>query len=145
MISSILVVCVGNICRSPTAAKILKNNFHKLRIESSGIGAVVGSPASKKTQDIAMKNGINLDGHIARQFSNTLASEFDLILALETEHLKHIYKVAPEIRGKAMLLGHWLEEKNIPDPHGKSLDFHAAIFKKISEACESWIIRVEKK
>ena len=145
MISSILVVCIGNICRSPTAAKILQQNLQEINIESAGLAAVVGNSANAKSQQIASNKGINLDGHIAQQFDNKLAARFDLILALETPHLENIFNIAPETRGKAMLLGHWENKKEIPDPYGKSIEFHASVFEQIYKACGEWTSRLQSK
>ena len=145
MISSILVVCVGNICRSPTAAKILQQNLQKISIESAGLAAVVGSSANAKSKLIANDNGINLDGHIAQQFNDKLAARFDLILTLESIHLENIFNIAPETRGKTMLLGHWENKKEIPDPYGKSIEFHASVFDLINNACITWANRLQSK
>jgi len=145
MISSLLVICVGNICRSPTAAKILQQSLMNINVESAGLSALVGRNASTKSQKIAVQNGINLDGHTARQFDNSLAAQFDLLLALESNHLENIFNIAPEARGKAMLLGHWENKKEIPDPYGKSIEFHASVFEQIHQSSISWINRLQTK
>ncbi|MDA8893874.1 low molecular weight phosphotyrosine protein phosphatase [Amylibacter sp.] len=142
MIASILIVCVGNICRSPTAAKILGHSLQNVNVESAGLGAMVGSNANEISHEIATNNGFNLDGHVARQLDTTIAAKFDLILTLELEHQKYVFDIAPEARGKTMLLGHWMDQKDIPDPYGKSIEFHESVYDQISKACNAWVIRL---
>lgn len=142
MISSVLVVCVGNICRSPIGERMLAQTLPALSVESAGINAVVGNPASQHSVDIAAENGISLDGHVSRQFTSEIAADFDLILALEKGHMKVIAEQAPEARGKTMLFGHWMDGKDIPDPYGKSREYYLAVFEQIREASEGWVAKL---
>ncbi|MCP6135343.1 protein tyrosine phosphatase, partial [Klebsiella pneumoniae] len=71
------------------------------------------------------------EGHKARQFTSSLARNYDLILVMEREHLDKISKIAPEARGKTMLFGHWLGQKEIPDPYRKSEEAFALVFQLI--------------
>ncbi|MCP6623625.1 protein tyrosine phosphatase, partial [Klebsiella pneumoniae] len=69
---------------------------------------------------ISTKHGISLDGHLGRQLTPSLARKYDLILVMEKGHIEQISKIAPEARGKTMLFGHWLDQREIPDPYRKS-------------------------
>jgi len=137
-INSVLVVCVGNICRSPVGAALLARSCPDLRVESAGIGALEGHGADKTSAEIAAEAGLNLDSHIARQFTAEIASEFDLILGLEKGHLRVINSKAPASSGKTLLFGQWLNQSDIADPYRKSREFHALVFDEISKAAESW-------
>lgn len=139
MISSVLVVCVGNVCRSPVGERLLAAACPDLRFGSAGIGALTGHGPDESSTEIAAENGISLEGHIARQFTSAIAADYDLILALELGHMKVIAQQAPEVAGKAMLLGHWLGNKEIADPYCKSREFHLAVFEQLREATESWV------
>ncbi|VDZ89757.1 tyrosine phosphatase [Lelliottia amnigena] len=67
MFNKILVVCVGNICRSPTAERLLKNYQPNLIVESAGLGALVGKGADERATNVAQEHDLSLDGHVARQ------------------------------------------------------------------------------
>jgi Protein-tyrosine-phosphatase len=69
MFNKILVVCVGNICRSPTGERLLKSYLPSLHVESAGLGALVGKGADDSAADIAALHNISLEGHCARQLS----------------------------------------------------------------------------
>lgn len=61
MFDSILVVCVGNICRSPTGERLLKRHLPEKEIASAGIGALVGKTADKSAISIAEKHQLSLE------------------------------------------------------------------------------------
>jgi len=145
MIKSVLVVCVGNICRSPTGERILAASCPSLRVESAGIAALEGHPADKTMSEVAAQNGVSLDGHIARQFTAELAAEFDLILALEKGHIRVINEKAPAVSGKTMLLGQWLTAQEIADPYRKSTEFHSLVYEQVAKACAAWASKLEPK
>lgn len=122
MFNSILVLCTGNICRSPIAERILRDFFPEKEIDSAGLGALVGKPADASAINVAEKNGISLQGHKGRQFTAEMGRRYQLILVMERMHLEQVSNIAPELRGKTMLLGHWNGNKDIPDPYKKSED-----------------------
>ena len=64
---NILVVCVGNICRSPMAEALLKQRFPNKNIDSAGVGALVGHPADPAALEIMTKQGIDITSHVAKQ------------------------------------------------------------------------------
>ncbi|MBD7851404.1 protein tyrosine phosphatase [Klebsiella pneumoniae] len=113
MFNSILVLCTGNICRSPIAERILRDFFPEKEIDSAGLGALVGKPADASAINVAEKNGISLQGHKGRQFTAEMGRRYQLILVMERMHLEQVSNIAPELRGKTMLLGHWNGNKDI--------------------------------
>ncbi len=145
MITSILVVCVGNICRSPVGAGLLAKACPDIRVESAGIAALSGHGADETAAGLALAAGVDLRGHVARQFSADLAAEFDLILALEKGHIRVINEQAPAASGKTMLFGQWVSPPDIADPYRKSRDFHALVFKQITEAAKAWVSKLGAK
>ena len=138
MINSILVVCVGNICRSPLGERMLAAACPNLRIDSAGIAALVDHAADDDVVEIATAHGVDMEGHHARQFSHDLAQDYDLILAMEKGHLRVIADMAPTLSGKSMLFGQWITPQDIPDPYRRSKEFHRATFEKIREASDCW-------
>jgi len=117
---------------------MLAKSCPALHIESAGIAALEGHSADKAMVKISVENGLNLDGHIARQFTAEMASKFDLILALEKGHIRVITEKAPAASGKTMLLGQWLSMPEIADPYRKSPEFFQLVFNQITDACNTW-------
>ncbi|MEI6993286.1 protein tyrosine phosphatase, partial [Klebsiella pneumoniae] len=99
MFNSILVLCTGNICRSPIAERILRDFFPEKEIDSAGLGALVGKPADASAINVAEKNGISLQGHKGRQFTAEMGRRYQLILVMERMHLEQVSNIAPELRG----------------------------------------------
>lgn len=138
MFDSILVVCTGNICRSPIGERFLRNLLPGKKIDSAGTGALVGHGADSGAVNIADKHGLSLEGHIGRQFTSSIGRQYDLILVMEKTHLEEIGRIAPEARGKTMLFGHWLSYREIPDPYRKSEEAFASVYQLIEQAGRLW-------
>lgn len=146
MFNHILVVCVGNICRSPMAEYLLR---HKLRtegiiVESAGIGALVGKPADPTALEILAEQGIDASDHNARQATEEMLGQADLILAMESKHLQRLHSMAPQIRGRAFLLGKWEQDKPVPDPYRQQRPAFEHAFKLIDHATTSWLKYLDK-
>ncbi|MNZ75952.1 Low molecular weight protein-tyrosine-phosphatase etp [compost metagenome] len=86
MIHSILVVCTGNICRSPIGERLLRQQMPGLTVASAGVSGLVGHSADARAQEVAALHGISLEGHIAQKLSPELMRAYDLILAMEAVH-----------------------------------------------------------
>ncbi|AZK58390.1 protein tyrosine phosphatase [Klebsiella pneumoniae] len=142
MFNSILVLCTGNICRSPIAERILRDFFPEKEIDSAGLGALVGKPADASAINVAEKKGISLQGHKGRQFTAEMGRRYQLILVMERMHLEQVSNIAPELRGKTMLLGHWNGNKDIPDPYKKSDEAFDSVYKLIEQSCKCWISKI---
>lgn len=138
MFNKILVVCVGNICRSPSGEYLFKKLLPNKEIASAGIGALVGKPADSMATEVAKEKGVSLEGHIAQQLNSQLCSEYDLILVMEKGHIEAVTKIAPEARGKTMLFGQWIGQKDIPDPYRQSREAFDHAYSLIEEAGKAW-------
>ncbi len=138
MFDTILVVCTGNICRSPIGERFLRQVLPNKKIDSAGTSALVEHSADDSAIRIAEKHGISLEGHKGQQFTSKLARQYDLILVMEKCHLEQIGRSAPEVRGKTMLFGQWLNQKEIPDPYRKSDEAFASVYELIEQAGLLW-------
>ena len=144
MFDSILVVCTGNICRSPIGERYLRRAMPDKKIDSAGTGALIDHSANESAIKIAAQHDISLEGHKARQFTSTMARQYDLILAMDKSHIEQIGKIAPEVRGKTMLYAHWLNQRDIPDPYRKSDEAFASVYKLIELSSQLWIEKLNK-
>lgn len=138
MFNKILVVCVGNICRSPTGERLLKHYQPALTVESAGLGALVGKGADATATSVAQDNQLSLAGHSARQLTGQMCREYDLILVMEKRHIAALCEIAPEMRGKVMLFGHWDGELEIPDPYRKSREAFEAVYTLLDRSARQW-------
>ena len=138
MFNKILVVCVGNICRSPTAEYLFKSLLSDKEIASAGVGALVGKPADKTAFSVANEHGVDMSEHTAQQLTSELCREFDLILVMEQGHINAVTNIAPEARGKTMLLSQWLDKQDIPDPYRQSKEAFDYAFDLIERSVRAW-------
>lgn len=144
MFDSILVICTGNICRSPIAERILRELLPEKKIDSAGTGALVDKPADQSAKEVASKYGISLDNHKGRQFTPQIGRQYDLILVMEKSHIEAIGRIAPEVRGKTMLLGHWMMQREIPDPYRQGLEAFDFVYHLIDQASQSWVEKLNR-
>ncbi|WP_305000073.1 low molecular weight protein-tyrosine-phosphatase [Rahnella sikkimica] len=142
MFDSILIVCTGNICRSPIAERLLRQILPDRKIDSAGVSALVDNPADPSAVAVAQKHNLVLDGHRATQFTSALGRQYDLILVMEKSHQEQISRFSPEARGKIMLLGHWVGKREIPDPYRKSQEAFESVYRLIDQACRSWLLKL---
>lgn len=141
MIKSILVVCVGNICRSPTAEALLKAKLAEkgIIVSSAGLGALVDKPVDATATEVMAAAGYDLSEHKARQLTPSMLREADLILAMEARHIQSIHAMAPESRGKTLLIGKWLESCEVPDPYRQQLPAFEHVFRILDKATSAWL------
>lgn len=142
MVNNILIVCIGNICRSPTAEYVLKARLvdkPKISVSSAGLGALVDKPADTTALDIMTEQGIDASEHRARQVTPDMLVQSDIILAMEQSHLDRLHKIAPQIRGRAFLLGKWLGDKPIPDPYRQQRPAFEHAWQLIDQATAAWL------
>lgn len=145
---SILVVCVGNICRSPLGERLLSAKIADLGLEisvtSAGIAALEGHGADEDATAVAMAHNVSLDGHVARQFTHEIGTAHSLILVMEAGHKREIVKTAPDLSGRIMLFDQWVGAKGIPDPYQRSITFHEEVFAQVEKAANAWVDKLEK-
>ncbi|HLV29471.1 MAG TPA: low molecular weight protein-tyrosine-phosphatase [Burkholderiaceae bacterium] len=142
---TILVVCVGNICRSPVAAALLKAQFPEKNVFSAGIAALEGAGADATAQDIASRHGIDLSGHRAQQLSGWMCEQADLILVMETGHQRLLERKYPSARGKIFCLGRYGDDGpfEIEDPYRQGLAAFEKAHTLIDRGIRHWVHRIE--
>ncbi|MEZ4713792.1 MAG: hypothetical protein R3A44_41775 [Caldilineaceae bacterium] len=123
---TILVVCTGNICRSPLVAGLLTryietaNLAGQLVVKSAGTGASPGMGASGHSVTVLARKGIDISDHSAQRLTYDLIQEADLILVMEEAHRSHIFYQSPENLDKVLLLSELAGlQGDIADPIGQ--------------------------
>jgi protein-tyrosine phosphatase len=141
-------VCMGNICRSPTAEAVMRHRLAEaglgdaVEVESAGTGSWhVGDPPDARAAAEARARGIAMEG-VARQFRARDFDRFDLVLAMDHENARHLRRIAPDERAAAKV---WLLREfdpasdggdlAVPDPYYGGADGFATVFAQVDAAC----------
>lgn len=117
----ILMVCLGNICRSPLAQGVLQHLAGRKglawTVDSAGTGNWhVGNPPDRRTIAIAKQYGVDISGQRAQQFVSRYFDEYDHILVMDRENLRNVMAKAntAEQRARVQL---FLPDDEVPDPY----------------------------
>lgn len=140
MFKNILFVCVGNICRSPSAEVMLRGVVESagIQVSSAGLGALVGHGIDRTAQALLLEQGLDGSAHAARQISSEILAQADLVLTMERKHVRRIAEIAPEASGKTFLLGKWQDEREVPDPYRQQRPAFEHVYRLMAEGVESW-------
>ena len=147
----ILMVCLGNICRSPLAEGILwsKGKHLNLKVDSAGTAAYhVGKQADIRSIDIAEKYDIDLKKQRARQFSRADFDEFDVIYAMDTNNYAHLISLASSEteRNKIIMILNEINPnsyQSVPDPYYGGKNGFQEVYNMLDKACEKIIENIE--
>jgi protein-tyrosine phosphatase len=139
---NILVVCVGNICRSPIAEALLKDRFPQKHIDSAGLGALVGNPVDPKSQQVMMPYNIDMSDHVAKQIDENLVMKADLIFTMSDSQTKWIEERWPHCRGKTFKIGHW-NNKDIADPYQHDIALFESARQDIVSSLDTWADKIK--
>ncbi len=136
----LLFVCTGNICRSPTAEAVMRKLVDdaglggEFAIDSAGTGSWhLGEPPQPLASVVAAKHGYTLGGNARRVVAGDF-DDFDIVLALDRTHLRHLRDMTLDLesRLKVRML---LDDEDVPDPYGgPEADFEAS-FEVIERGC----------
>lgn len=120
MFDRILVVCVGNVCRSPMAEALLRSRLGALglraHVESAGLAALVGRPADPLAQTILGERGLDLSAHRARQLLPAHVTAANLVLVMDAAQQRAVEALEPCARGRVHRIGRF-GGFEIPDPY----------------------------
>ncbi|MFT6065096.1 MAG: protein-tyrosine phosphatase [Paraglaciecola sp.] len=140
----VLMVCLGNICRSPLAEGILQSKIKKdaVFVDSAGTAAYhIGNLPDKRSIEVAHKYGIDITHQRARKFTVKDFDTFDVIYAMDESNYQNILILArDEVDTKKvkMILNETHPHKNVsvPDPYYDGRQGFENVFKMLGEACE---------
>ena len=142
MFERILILCTGNICRSPMAEALLLQRMHAagrtVEVRSAGVGTLRNYPADEPARDLMQARGLDISPHRAQQATPELARWADLILVMESQQRDTVFDIDPTARGKTYLLGHWIGQE-VQDPYKQSDDVYTRALSLIEEGLDSWM------
>lgn len=149
-VKSVLVVCKGNICRSPLAEAYLKQGFaqcgQNVAVCSAGLETSLGKPAHNFAQLVGRSAGIPLDDHVTKPLLKEHVEHADLIVAMEHAHYHRLQKLYPTCRGKIFLLRQFGDRYGthntaveIADPYSGTLGEFQECFSIIRRSCDHLI------
>lgn len=129
----VLLVCTGNICRSPLAEALLRRALAErgegaadIEVTSAGTGAWDGAPASEGAYLVGLERGLDLSGHRARLLTRELVEQADLILTMARHHRARVDEVGGE--GRVFVFGEYAgregDAAEVSDPFGGDLEVY---------------------
>jgi protein-tyrosine phosphatase len=142
---TILMVCLGNICRSPLAEEILRSKLPEkdFIVDSAGTGDYhIGRPPDQRSIAIAKEKGLDITSQKARQFTAEDFKDFDLIYVMDQSNYTNVLRLAPneEAKQKVNLILNELfpgENVDVPDPYFGLENGFALVYDMLDEACDS--------
>jgi protein-tyrosine phosphatase len=142
MIRRVLVVCIGNICRSPMAEGLIRQAVPGVQISSAGLSsAMVGHGADPIAVEIMAGIGVDISAHRARMLTDAIARETDLILVMDDQQKHQLETQYPYVRGKVFKLGE-AARQDIPDPYRQDPEVFRAVFSLIDDGVNEWVKRI---
>lgn len=138
VVEHVLTVCAGNICRSPAALYLLRQQRPELHITSAGLAALVGHPISPSVAQLLAERGIDSSDHRAQPLTEVQVRQAQLILVAELRHKQHIERLYPYARGKVFRICE-AQHTDVPDPHRQPLAFHQHSLALTEQGVNAWV------
>ncbi|UCH38971.1 MAG: low molecular weight phosphotyrosine protein phosphatase [Gammaproteobacteria bacterium] len=150
----VLFVCMGNICRSPTAHGVFQTLVdqqglrQRIRVDSAGTHSYhIGSSPDPRSQATAFRRGIDLSGLRARRFESADFFEFDYLLAMDNNNLADMLAIKPDdagARAELMLVySERFKQREIPDPYFGDDGFDL-VFDMIDDAARGLLQQIRR-
>lgn len=144
----ILMVCLGNICRSPLAEGILKHQVAAAgldwSVDSAGTGAYhIGELPDPRSQEVAKVHGLDITDQSARQFVSQDFDRFDHILVMDSSNYQNVLKLArnAEDKAKVELIMNYAEKgmnTAVPDPYWDDDGFEK-VYQMLRRSCKAFV------
>lgn len=149
MITKVLMVCLGNICRSPLAEGILQHKVasEKIFVDSAGTGGFhIGNKPDIRSIAVAKKHGIDISLQKCRKFTTQDFEDFDIIYVMDKSNYTNIIALTNDTakiaKVKLLLDEVNLPEKQVPDPYYDTEDGFEHVFQLIDAACNAIVEKI---
>lgn len=139
----LMVVCTGNICRSPMAEAVLRHQVQQrglaARVDSCGLEAPIGRRAHRYARQVNEERGVPIDENKRSILcSEQVLQEASIIFVMEHHHRYQILHQYPAVGGKTFLLGHW-QDIEIADPIRSPLSAFYEVYEQVELGCSTWL------
>ncbi|MEM5314223.1 low molecular weight protein-tyrosine-phosphatase [Paraburkholderia sp. JHI869] len=149
MIKRVLVVCAGNICRSPMAAALFAHASRGMTVESAGITAVIGSAPDPLATELMQQRGLDIRSHRARQFESWMGVQADLVIVMDRAQREFVEERYPSMRGRVYRLGDFERPGlrmssgfDVPDPYRQDRAAFESSLRLIEVGVSGWVARM---
>ncbi|MBK8500327.1 MAG: low molecular weight phosphotyrosine protein phosphatase [Flavobacteriales bacterium] len=150
----VLLVCLGNICRSPMAEGVLRHLAHErgiaIETDSAGTGDYhVGEAPDRRAQAAMHRQGIDISDLRARQFTAADFDRFDLLFAMDADNLRNMIRLAPSQAHAAkavLIMDHAPANsmREVPDPYYGGDEGFDVVYDMLVEACTNLLADVQR-
>ncbi len=145
----VLLVCLGNICRSPTAESVLRHKLAqagldaRIELDSAGTGGWhVGEPPDSRAQRHAAQRGYDLSALRGRRVADEDFRRFDFILAMDDDNLAELQRLQPADATAQLCL---FAEQPVPDPYSGGPAGFEAVLDQVEAASERWVLQLRQR
>lgn len=140
----VLVLCTGNICRSPIAAYLLREaKIPNINVTSAGLDALTGQEATPDMTEIAASWGIDMKDHRSKPATLEILRSADIIFTATQQHQQQVIQLDPRAKRKTHLIAEGIGETDIPDPYQRGGDMYRIVADLIRRSMEGWSLRIE--
>ncbi len=151
-VRNILFVCTANVCRSPMAAAIFNALAEEKglpwRAASAGVAALEGEDITPNARAALEEVGIYPEGHRARQVSEAMLEEAELVLVMSPRHVRALRRRSGGLSDEVYTLPEYAtgnaSEEGIPDPYGHTMTAYRASVRQLLECVEGVVERLER-
>jgi protein-tyrosine phosphatase len=142
-VKAILMVCEGNICRSPMAQGLFTAALPGVVVRSAGLGALVGRPAHETAVRLMRERGIDISAHRAAQITQAMCMESDIVFVMEQSQRTRLEAMYPQVRGRVSRIGEYTK-MDVPDPYRQPEEAFQSALALIEQGSREWLRRIAR-